>query len=81
MLSTSPSAPLSPRSSLPQGGALLLSTLQTHYPNATGLKYQNPATKAYRVVSLRGNTLVMPPNPELHTFMVTRATGMLGNHF
>uniref|UniRef100_A0A336KI89 CSON010878 protein n=1 Tax=Culicoides sonorensis TaxID=179676 RepID=A0A336KI89_CULSO len=41
-------------------GTLLLSTLQGQYPTATGLKYKNPDTGAYRAIRLAEGKLYPP---------------------
>lgn len=41
-------------------GSLLLSTLQGQYPTATGLKYKNPDTGAYRAIRLADGHLYPP---------------------
>lgn len=41
-------------------GSLLLSTLQGQYPTATGLKYKNPDTGAYRAIRLADGKLFPP---------------------
>ena len=48
---------------LEHDGTVLMSSIQSQFPNAIGIKFRNPATRAFRAVKLADNVLY-PPNLE-----------------
>ena len=44
-------------------GSVLLSSIQSQFPSAIGLKFRNPATKAFRAIRLVEGRL-LPPNSD-----------------